>query len=94
MENTRDHCPRCGSLYAIHEGDGSCVVDNAETIMPRALPTVRLRGREWFVDCRLSELRATDEPWTSLSMDEDMTGEELRRAIDSVPIGHLKEAFS
>ena len=22
--NTDSHCPKCGSLYAIHNGDGSC----------------------------------------------------------------------
>lgn len=27
-ENEKRYCPKCGTLYAIHNGDGSCVSDD------------------------------------------------------------------
>ena len=38
----------------------------------RALPILRFRGRRWFFDERLAEVRDTQRPWHSIPLSRDL----------------------
>ena len=38
----------------------------------RALPIVRYRGKRWFLDERLSELRDIHRPWRKIDLSPDV----------------------
>jgi len=56
-----------------------------ENDMPRRLPTVWHRGKEYFIDWRLKEFRPVKPPIKFIPFDS-----ELGKEIDAVPDQHIR----
>jgi hypothetical protein len=51
-----------------------------ETIKPIKLPTIKHKGKKYYIDWRLQEFRPVDPPLRSIAFDSD-----LGREIDQMP---------
>ena len=43
----------------------------------KELPRVMVKGKEYFIDARLEEIRDVKRPWVSISFDDDVIGSVL-----------------
>ena len=79
-----EECCKEPNFCAVCMNNGKTVIDNCcedcrESEMPIRLPTVKYKGKEYYIDWRLQEFRPVEPPLEFIRFDSD-----LGREIDSV----------